>query len=208
MPSTPTANQQRKAIAKQRAAIMAKARAEVEKDWEAVEVRQAIDAEASRQLVREHRAMDAVLAQRAEAIAAARAAATNGDDNEMATETKANKQAAVRKTAMSDEQVVAFIAKQLGKDPDAGVSTVYKALRAAGNSCSGGRVRNLFEQGRKAATSGRVDRAIVKSVKKSLAKGAVKNYTGKAKPSKKAKANGEGVTAGEPVPAAATARSK
>ncbi len=69
--------------------------------------------------------------------------------------TKTAKAGNGRATSMSDEDIVAFIAKHLGKDPEAGQGAVLKALRAAGKSASGGRLRKLFEQGRKASKGAR-----------------------------------------------------
>lgn len=152
MPQGGLAAATRKANAKQRADVMKRAVVQVAEDWKAMQARQAEDDEASRQLVREHRAMDTVLKER-EALAAAHAADTG--EEEVATKKPEGKAAgAARKTAMSDDDVIGFISRHLAKDPAAGVSTVYKALRAAGKSCSGGRVRTLFEQGRKAAGGG------------------------------------------------------
>ncbi len=58
MPDKPI-KQLRAEIRHQRAEVMARARTQVAKDWAAVEARQAIDAEASREIVRQHRAHEA-----------------------------------------------------------------------------------------------------------------------------------------------------
>jgi hypothetical protein len=52
---------------------------------------------------------------------------------------------------LTDEELVALISKHLAKQPDASQMSVLKAIREAGKSVSGGRVRNLFEPARKAA---------------------------------------------------------
>jgi hypothetical protein len=53
---------------------------------------------------------------------------------------------------LTDEELVALMAKHLGKEPDASQLAVLKAIRALGKSVSGGRVRTLFDPARKAAT--------------------------------------------------------
>lgn len=152
----PSVQQQRQAIAAERAAVRAKAEVAVAEHWAAVEARQAIDGEASRQLVREHRAMDSVLRERAARVAAIATTTQEDDESMAATKTATKTKAApTRKTSLSDEDVVQFIAKHLAKDPAAGIGAVTRAVRATGKSVSGGRVRDLFEQGRKAAKSGK-----------------------------------------------------
>jgi hypothetical protein len=189
MPTGGLATATRKATAKQRAEVMKRARVQVADDWQAMEARQAIDDEASRQLVREHRAMDGVRKER-EAQAAALAATTRGEDPDMAKD----KATTTRKTSMSDDDVIGFIAKHLAKDPAAGVGAVYRALRAAGKSCSGGRVRTLFEQGRKAAGKG------------GATKPATKPAFGKSKPAPKPTKKGRGVAGDRPNSAAGKKR--
>jgi len=206
-----------------RDAIMAAARVQVEKDWEAVEARQAIDAEASRQIVREHREMQRVRAERAQAQTAAHAVTTtSGDETEMATtvKTKSKKTSVAREPIVYPTGAASYWHMHKTGPTHSGVvkgttltTACGKKLNASGpggnywRPIAGRKVdcaKCIEALGGQPASKGAVKVGTSKPAPKptSKGKGAVRNYTGKAK-AKTVKTNGnghQGIGTGEPTP--------